>query len=104
MPEDKSNNLIRRGRPRRRRKISFEPNAYYFKPRGIPLWELKEIDLSADELEALRLKNIEDFSQEQAAAKMDVSQSTFQRTLSSAYKKISQAIVFGYAIKIIDNH
>ena len=62
---------------------------------------LEEIELSAEEVEALRLKNIKDLDQIKCAKKMNTSQSTFQRILSSAYKKISHAIIEGKAIKII---
>jgi len=49
----------------------------------------------------LRLRNAEDLDQEAAAKKMNTSQSTFQRILSSAYKKITEALIEGKAIKII---
>jgi len=62
---------------------------------------LEIIELTAEEVEALRLKNIKDLDQEKAAKKMNTSQSTFQRILSSAYKKISDALINGKAIKII---
>lgn len=62
---------------------------------------LEVVELTIEEAEALRLKNIEDLSQDECAKKMKTSQSTFQRILASAYKKISYAIVHGRAIKII---
>jgi len=62
---------------------------------------LEVVELTAEEAEALRLRNIKDLEQEEAAKKMNTSQSTFQRILSSAYKKITQALVEGKAIKII---
>lgn len=88
-------------RPRLRRRIRFNPDVIYFKPQGVPMSVLETIELSAEEAEALRLKNIENLEQEEAAKKMDTSQSTFQRILSSAYKKISEAIIEGKAIKIV---
>lgn len=87
-------------RPRKKRFIEFNPNVTYFKPRGIPLSKLEEVSLNTDELEALRLKNIENLDQINCAEKMQISQSTFQRILSCAYKKISLALVLGKAIKI----
>jgi len=63
--------------------------------------ELEIIELTSEEAEALRLKNMEELEQEAAAKKMNTSQSTFQRILSSAYKKITKAIIEGKAIKII---
>jgi len=62
---------------------------------------LEVVELTREEVEALRLKNIKDLDQIEAAKKMNTSQSTFQRILSSAYKKISKAIIEGKAIKII---
>ena len=88
-------------RPRLNRKIRFNPNVLYFKPQGVPMRMLDEIELTAEEVEALRLKNVEELDQIECAKKMNTSQSTLQRILSSAYKKISQAIIDGKAIKII---
>ena len=87
-------------RPRLYRRIKINPNIIYFKPQGVPLCELDEVELTLEELEALRLKNIEGLDQNEAAQKMKTSQSTFQRILSSAYKKITEALVRGLAIKI----
>ena len=87
-------------RPRLCRKINFSPNVRYFKPQGIPLRELDEVELTLEELEALRLKNVEGLDQIEASKKMKTSQSTFQRILSSAYKKIAEALIEGKAIKI----
>jgi predicted DNA-binding protein (UPF0251 family) len=88
-------------RPRLRRKIEINPNITYFKPRGVPLRFLDEVKLTVEELEALRLKNIKNLDQIECAKLMKTSQSTFQRILSSAYKKISQALINGEAIKIV---
>lgn len=87
-------------RPRKRRRIRFNPDAVYFKPQGIPLRMLSEINLLHEELEAVRLKYVKELDQTECAQKMGVSQSTFQRILSSANKKIAQALVEGKAIKI----
>jgi len=87
-------------RPTKLRKINFDPTATYFKPRAVPLVDLKEVELGRDELEALRLCEVEDFSQNKAAKKMGISQSTLQRILSQARKKIAEALVKGKAIKI----
>ncbi len=88
-------------RPRLCRRVRINPDITYFKPRGVPLRFLDEVELSCEELEALRLKNIKDLDQIECAKLMKTSQSTFQRILSSAYKKISQALVNGEAIKIV---
>ena len=62
---------------------------------------LEIIELTTEEVEALRLRNMKDLEQKEAAEKMNTSQSTFQRILSSAYKKVTEALIEGKAIKII---
>lgn len=63
---------------------------------------LEVIELTTEEVEALRLKNIKDLDQIECAKQMKTSQSTFQRILSSAYKKTAKALIEGKAIKIIE--
>jgi predicted DNA-binding protein (UPF0251 family) len=87
-------------RPRKVKIVNFEPGATYFKPRAIPLNQLEEVELTIDELETLRLSNLEKLSQADAALKMNIHQSTFQRTLTRAREKITDALVNGKAIKI----
>lgn len=62
--------------------------------------ELKIVSLTHEELEALRLKNMENLCQCGCACSMNTSQSTVQRLLSSAYRKITQAIVEGKALEV----
>jgi len=88
-------------RPRLCRRIRFNTNITYFKPQGVPMRFLDIVELTVEEVEALRLKNVQGLDQEQAAKEMDTSQSTFQRILSSAYKKTSDALINGKAIKIV---
>jgi predicted DNA-binding protein (UPF0251 family) len=90
-------------RPRLCRKIEFNPNITYFKPQGVPMRELEIVELTAEEIEAYRLRHINDMEQQEAADKMHTSQSTYQRILYSAYKKIADALINGKAIKIIKN-
>ena len=80
--------------------MRFRPNVYYFKPQGIPLRILKEVVLLPDELEALKLHDVDGLEQIEAAQKMKISQSTFARTLNKAYKKIAEGIIKGKAIRI----
>jgi predicted DNA-binding protein (UPF0251 family) len=89
-------------RPRKYRQINFEPGVTFFKPRGIPMRELSIVSLSAEELEAIRLKNVIALDQVNAAKEMKTSQSTYQRILASGYKKIADALVNGKAIRIIE--
>jgi len=87
-------------RPIKPRRILFDPKSVYFKPRAIPLNILKEVDLNVDEMEAIRLCDFKNLDQEEAAKKMKISQSTLQRILTSARKKIAEALTEGKAIKI----
>jgi len=88
------------GRPKNCRRVRFLPDSRYFKPRGIPLSVLEEIILTVDECEAIRLADLEDLYQEQAAEKMAVSRQTFGRIIESAHKKVADALVKGKALKI----
>ena len=91
-------------RPRLCRRVKFNPDVTYFKPRGVPLRHLKIVELSLEEIKALRLKNIAGLDQVKCAKKMKTSQSTFQRILSSAYRKISVALINGKAIEITNEN
>jgi len=88
-------------RPRLCRKIRFNPNITYFKPQGVPMRLLEIVELTIEEMEAFRLRHINNLEQKKAANKMRTSQSTYQRILYSAYKKIADALVNGKAIKIV---
>ncbi len=87
-------------RPRKCRMVSFKPDVTYFKPRGIPLSLLEEVSLSFEEIEAVRLKDVEGLEQEEAAVRMQISRPTFQRVLNSARRKIATALIQGKAISI----
>jgi len=76
------------------------PQATYFKPAGIPLRVLDEVQLSVEEAEAIRLKDIESLEQEASAERMNISRPTFQRVLVSARKKMADALLNGKAIRI----
>lgn len=90
-------------RPKHKRHIQFNPEVLYFKPRGVPLSTLEEVELLPDELEALKLHDVDGLDQVEAAKKMNISQPTFGRILDKAYKKIAIAIIKGKAIKISKN-
>lgn len=87
-------------RPRVKRRIRFEPEVTYFKPRGVPLRMLKEVSLAPDEVEALKLHDVDGLDQNKAAEKMQISQPTFNRILNRAYHKLSKALIKGLAIRL----
>ncbi len=87
-------------RPPCPRTIAHRPPSHYFKPAGIPLRELTEIELGADELEALRLADHEGLYRVDAAARMGVSRQTFDRILRRARQQVARALVLGQALRL----
>ena len=87
-------------RPPKCRRVEFLPDVTYFKPAGIPLRTLKEVQLSVEEAEAIRLKDLEGLEQEQGAERMNISRPTFQRVLTLARQKMADALLNGKAIRI----
>ncbi len=60
--------------------------------------EVEQIVISRDELEALRLCDRDDLTQEQAGKRMEVSRGTVQRILAAARKKVARALTEGKAV------
>lgn len=90
-------------RPKKLRCVRCNPNAFYFKPRAIPMTELEEVVLNIDEIEALRLADYEGLYHEDAAQKMKVSRQTFGRILREARRKVAESLLKGKALKIENN-
>ena len=91
-------------RPRKCRRIWFEPGVTRFKPAGIPAADLEEVVLTREELESVRLADHEKMNQEGAARKMNVSQPTFSRILDSARKKIADALINRKTLRVEGGH
>lgn len=87
-------------RPPCPRTIAHHPPSDYFKPAGIPLRDLTEITLAADEMEALRLADHEDLYRVDAAERMGISRQTFDRILKRARQRVAHALVLGRALRI----
>ena len=87
-------------RPKKTRWVKCEPRERCFRPQCKPLDELDGVHMTIDEFEALRLSDLMGFDQEQVSRKMKVHRSTVSRILSSAHKKIADALVNIKAIKI----
>jgi uncharacterized protein len=69
-----------------------------FKPAGMPMSEVDHILLCRDELEALKLCDVDDLTQEEAGSQMNISRGTVQRVLSAGRKKIAKALSEGCAL------
>lgn len=81
------------GRPEKLRKVGCGPDGRAFKPVGRPVDELEVEPLRLDELEALRLADLEGLYQETAATRMGVSRPTFARILARARAAVARALV-----------
>ena len=88
------------GRPQRFRWVENLPEITRFSPSGDLLEKLEQVRLTVDELEAMRLADLQGLYQEQAAKKLRVSRQTFGRIIASAHKKVAEALVTGKAIII----
>lgn len=82
------------------RQVGFLPEITVFKPLGVPRTELEEVVLSVEEIEAIRLKDLEGMDQNLSAEQMKVSRATFQRVLNSARTKIADVLINGKLLRI----
>ncbi|HQP10332.1 MAG TPA: DUF134 domain-containing protein [Candidatus Omnitrophota bacterium] len=87
-------------RPKKTRWVRCEPGERCFRPKGKALDSLEGVSLSMDEFEAVRLAWFEERLQDEAAKKMRISRPTFSRMLTSAQKKLADALVNIKAIRI----
>jgi predicted DNA-binding protein (UPF0251 family) len=87
-------------RPIKWRRVALIPQVGYFKPAGIPLRALEEVGLTVEEVEAIRLKDVERLQQEECAERMHISRPTFHRVLAAARRKVADALINGKAIRI----
>ena len=90
-------------RPKKNRTCVGKMCGKAFKPTCIPLKELKHIKMLRDELEALKLCDSQGLTQEEAGKKMGVSRGTVQRIVTSARKKVAQALSEGAALVFEDS-
>lgn len=88
------------GRRRRARCIGIDPGFICFKPCGRPGRGLGTVELRADELEALRLSDLEGLYQEECARRMHISRTTLSRTLTEAHRKVADALIHGRRLVI----
>lgn len=79
------------------RRICAEPKSQVFTPDH---GDHAPLLLSMEELESLRLCDLEGLSQEIAAEKMEISRGTLQRILYSARQQVARALIEGYPLKI----
>ena len=81
----------------KQRKICVEPKSIEFIPTND---YTQTVTLTLDELEAVRLADLEQLDQDSAANKMEISRATFQRIINSARKNIADSLINGKALQI----
>jgi predicted DNA-binding protein (UPF0251 family) len=87
-------------RPQKSRLVTIDPQVNYFKPRGVPMVNLEQVQLTIDELEALRLADFLGLSQEEAGKQMGVSRATFGRIVEQGRRAVADALIHGKAINV----
>jgi len=87
-------------RPQKCRRIGFNPEFRSFKPAGVPGKSLDEVIMTIDELESVRLVDLEGMYQEDAAKKLNVSRQTLGNIITTAHKKVAECLVNGKILKI----
>lgn len=82
------------------RHIGCRPNVGLFKPAGVPVHALEVVTLTLDQVEALRLADLDGLYQEQAAEQMKISRQTFARIVEEARRKTADALIHGKALRL----
>ena len=85
-------------RSRKCRRVCLEPACRIFRAAS----RKTAVELRLDELEALRLVDLEELDQQEAAIRMGISRGTLQRLLYSAHRRIALALIEGRSIAISD--
>jgi len=93
------NECSRRGRPRVRRIIAGASESRCYKPCCCE-GDGEGITLQPEEIELIRLIDLEGLEQEEAAEKLGVSRKTAWRDLHDARRKIGDALVIGMGIQM----
>ena len=90
-----------RGRRRHQRTVGFMPPVTFYKPQGVPMFNLETVTIGHDELEAIRLVDHLGLEQAAAAERMGISRRVFAIDLKNGRRKIADALLNGKAIEIV---
>ena len=90
---------MHKGRKKKVRFIQKMPEIVQFSPRG-KAGRPNDIELRLDQFEALKLADLQGYSQAEGAASMGISRPTFGRILREARKILATALVNGMIIHI----
>lgn len=88
-------------RPKKTRWVKCHPGERCFRPLcKSKRKELEGVCITIDEFEAVRLADLEEMKQEDAAKLMGISRPTFSRIIASAHRKIADGLVNVKPLKI----
>lgn len=87
-------------RPIKKRFVCHRITYNDFGPLADAAKDVKKIVLKADQLEAMRLADLEGMSQNDAAEMMNVSRQTFGRIIEEARKTVTFALINGYKLSL----
>ena len=90
----------RRGRPRIRRRLSESGMLRCYGPRCEIPTEVETVVLLPEEIEVIRLIDLEGMEQEEAASFLGVSRRTVWKDLHDARRKVADALVHGKMIEV----
>lgn len=91
-------------RPCKMRTVSFLPDGLSFKPCGRHKSDMEIINLNVDELEAIRLADLDGLYQDQAAERMKISRQTFGNIIMEAHKKVADFLIHSKHLIIEGGH
>ena len=88
-------------RPRKWRRVCCLPESNQYGPLNVALPEQEPfVVMSVDEYEAIRLIDLQNFTQEECADQMNIARTTVQRMYGDARRKIAESLVHGRILKI----
>ena len=87
-------------RPVKWRKVCCMPESNQFGPLDIEAESRGSIKMTIDEYETIRLIDLEQFTQEECAAHMNVARTTVQGIYNEARKKLAESLVNGKVLFI----
>ncbi|HZK02526.1 MAG TPA: DUF134 domain-containing protein [Anaerovoracaceae bacterium] len=87
-------------RPMKWRSVCDLPEKNRFGPLGSPIDHKNIVNMTVDEYEAIRLIDLEGFSQEECSVQMKVGRTTVQGIYAEARKKLAESLVNGKVLLI----
>ena len=87
-------------RPMKWRKVCCLPDSTRFGPLDIPAGGETAVNMTVDEYETIRLIDLERFTQEECAERMNVSRTTVQGIYEEARRKLAESVVNGKVLWI----